>query len=122
MVGKHKFCKSYFIMLSTYRWYLFTKIKSTELFNNMSRLVWWMVKFALHEPSKEWQRAYHFFFQTKKGSQYVRSQKKMPVTTENQSQDLWLHDQCYTAWAIENKRDSTQKTNATHALATTATD
>ena len=39
MVGKQKFCKSDFIMLSTYRWYLFTKIKSTELFNNMSRLM-----------------------------------------------------------------------------------
>ena len=33
-----------------------------------------------------------------------------------------LHDQCSTAWAIENKRDSTRKTDATHALATTATD
>ena len=39
MVGKQKFCKTDFIMLSTYRRDLFTKIKSTELFNNMSRLM-----------------------------------------------------------------------------------
>lgn len=38
IVGKQKFCKTDFIMLSTYGRYLFTKIKSTELFNNMIRL------------------------------------------------------------------------------------
>ena len=39
MVGKQKFCKTGFIMLSTYRRHLLTKIKSAELFNNMSRLM-----------------------------------------------------------------------------------